>query len=88
MGYYIREGDIDMAIKDWEDDWKIPSLTQEIPTKMAKEEVKQAETHPIEVPVPKKWRMGQTKMNPKNEGSTNTGTHNWKKNTMQSDQVQ
>jgi hypothetical protein len=33
------EGDIDMAIKDWEDDWKIPSLTQEIPSKTAEEDV-------------------------------------------------
>jgi hypothetical protein len=33
------EGDINMHIKYWEDDWKIPSLTQEIPTKIAEEEV-------------------------------------------------
>jgi hypothetical protein len=33
MCYCIMEGDIDMVIKDWEDEWKIPVLTQEIPTK-------------------------------------------------------
>jgi hypothetical protein len=32
------EGDIEMVIQDWEDDWKIPVLTQEIPTKTTEEE--------------------------------------------------
>jgi len=38
MRYYITEGDIDMTIKYWEDDLKIPTLTQEIPTKTTEEE--------------------------------------------------
>jgi hypothetical protein len=38
MHYYITEGDIDMVIKDWEDEWKILVLTQEIPTKTTEEE--------------------------------------------------
>jgi hypothetical protein len=33
MCYCITEGDIDMVIKYWEDDWNIPVLTQDIPTK-------------------------------------------------------
>jgi hypothetical protein len=38
LGYYIMEGDIQMAIKDWEDKWRIPVLTREIPTKIEEEE--------------------------------------------------
>jgi hypothetical protein len=74
MRYCITEGDIDMAIKYWEDDWNIPNLTQQIPTKTAEEEVGQEETQPLEVPVPKKWRTVQTKTKQKNEGTTNMGT--------------
>jgi hypothetical protein len=29
--YCIKEEDIEMAIKDWNDDWRIPVLNQEIP---------------------------------------------------------
>jgi hypothetical protein len=30
MHYFIIEGDIDMVIKDWEDEWKIPVLTKDL----------------------------------------------------------
>jgi hypothetical protein len=61
MRYCIIEGNIDMVIKDWEDEWKIPVLTQEFSERTVEKEAGQGETHPQEVPVPKKWRMGQTK---------------------------
>jgi hypothetical protein len=32
LHYCITEAYIDMAIKDWEDEWRIPVLNQEIPT--------------------------------------------------------
>jgi hypothetical protein len=48
------EGNIEMVIKDWEDDWKIPVLTQDITTKKTKEETWQEETQPQEFLVPKK----------------------------------
>jgi hypothetical protein len=44
MHYCIMEGDIDMVIKDWEDEWKIPILTQDIPTKTTEEETGQEQT--------------------------------------------
>jgi hypothetical protein len=56
--YCIIEGDINMVIKDWEDDWKIPVLTQDIPARTEEEEAGQEETQPQEVPVPKKLRTG------------------------------
>jgi hypothetical protein len=33
------EGDIEMDIKDWEDDWRIPVLIQDIPARVKEEEV-------------------------------------------------
>jgi hypothetical protein len=38
--YCIMEGDIQMAIKDWEDEWRIPVLTREIPAEIEEEEVR------------------------------------------------
>jgi hypothetical protein len=38
LRYCIMEGDIEMVIRDWEDDWKIPVLTQDIPARTTKEE--------------------------------------------------
>jgi hypothetical protein len=61
MFYYIREGDIDMVIKYWEDEWKIKVLTQELSERTAEEEVGYGETQPPEVPIPKKWRTSQKK---------------------------
>jgi hypothetical protein len=54
LHYYIMKGDIDMVIGDWEDDWKIPFLTQDLLERTAEEEERQEETQPQEVPVPKK----------------------------------
>ena len=31
MHYCITEGDIDMVISEWDDEWKIPVLTQDMP---------------------------------------------------------
>jgi hypothetical protein len=47
-----------MVIRDWEDDWNIPVLTQYIPARTLEEEIGQEETQPQEVPVPKKPRTG------------------------------
>jgi hypothetical protein len=30
MRYCITEGDIDMVISEWDDEWRIPVLTQEL----------------------------------------------------------
>jgi hypothetical protein len=39
LHYCIKEANIEMAIKDWDDNWRIPILNQEIPTEMEEEEV-------------------------------------------------
>jgi hypothetical protein len=72
-----------MAIKDWEDEWRIPFLTQEIPTEIEEDEVRQEETHakevgqeqtqPQEVIVPNKPRTGQNKPQQKKGGTSKTG---------------
>ena len=61
MCYYITEGDIDMVISEWPDEWRIPAITQEVPEKKTEEEAEQGETQPLEIQVPKKPRMGQGK---------------------------
>jgi hypothetical protein len=38
------EGNIEMVIKDWEDKWNIPILTQDIPTRKIEEESSKEET--------------------------------------------
>jgi hypothetical protein len=38
--YCIKEVDIEMAIKDWDDDWRIPVLNREIPAEIEEEEVR------------------------------------------------
>jgi hypothetical protein len=60
LRYCIKEADIEMAIKDWDDDWRIPVLNQEMPTGM-EEEVGQGQTPVEEITVPKKPRTGQNK---------------------------
>jgi hypothetical protein len=65
------EGDIQMASKYWDDEWRIPVLTRVIPTKIEEEEIRQEHTHVEEVrqeqtqleevTVPKKPRIGQNK---------------------------
>jgi hypothetical protein len=52
--YCIKEADIEMVIRDWEDDLNIPVLTQDIPTKTVEEKIGQEEIKPQEVPMPKK----------------------------------
>jgi hypothetical protein len=32
LRYCIKEEDVEMAIKDWQDDWRVPVLTQDMPT--------------------------------------------------------
>jgi hypothetical protein len=46
MRYCIIEGDIDLVIKDWEDEWRILAITQDFPERTAEEEVGQGETQP------------------------------------------
>jgi hypothetical protein len=40
MHYCIIGGDIDMVIKDWEEKWNIPVLTQDLPKKTTEEEAR------------------------------------------------
>jgi hypothetical protein len=42
MRYCITEGDIDMVIKDWEDEWRILVLTQEFSKRTVEEEARWA----------------------------------------------
>jgi hypothetical protein len=49
LRYCITEGDIQIGIKDWEDEWMILVLTREIPIEIEEEEVKHEHTHAEEV---------------------------------------
>jgi hypothetical protein len=39
MCYYITEGDIDMVISEWPDEWRIPTITREVLETTTKGEV-------------------------------------------------
>jgi hypothetical protein len=54
MRYCITKGEIDMVIKDWEDEWKISVLTRDLLERKVEEEAGKGETQPQEVPMPKK----------------------------------
>jgi hypothetical protein len=54
MRYCIIEGDIDMVINEWDDEWKTPILTQEILERIGEEEEWQGKTQPKEIQVPKR----------------------------------
>jgi hypothetical protein len=88
LRYCIKQVDIEMAIKDWEDDWRIPVLIREIPAEIEEEEVRQEQTHVEEITVPKKPRTGQNKAQQKKGGTSKTGTQAGKKNNTQAPQVQ
>jgi hypothetical protein len=49
MRYCIIEGDIDMVISEWYDEWRIPVLTQKFSERTAEEEAGQGETQPKEI---------------------------------------
>jgi hypothetical protein len=74
LRYCIKQEDIEMAIKDWEDDWRIPFIIREIPTEIEKEVVREEKTHAEERIVPKKPRIGQNKAQHKKWGTSKTGT--------------
>jgi hypothetical protein len=74
MCYCIIEGDIDMGISKFLDEWRIPAITREVPERTAEGEAVQEETQPMEIPVPKKPRMGQIKLAQANKGSKWIGT--------------
>jgi hypothetical protein len=83
MRYCITEGNIDMVIKDWEDEWNISVLIQDLLERKTEEEVGQGETQAQEVQVPKKWRTSQKKTMKSNEVTTKTGTQKGKKDNTQ-----
>jgi hypothetical protein len=54
MRYYITEGDIDMIINEWLDEWRIPTIPREVPRQTTEGGVAQVETQPPQILVPKK----------------------------------
>jgi hypothetical protein len=70
----MKEEDIEMAIKDWDDDWRILVLNREIPTEIKEEEVRREHTHLKEIIVPKRLRTGQIKAQQTKWGTSKTGT--------------
>jgi hypothetical protein len=69
MRYYITEGDIDMIIDEWHDEWRIPTIPREVPTQTTKGGAPQVETQPQKIPIPKKPRTGQIKSTKAKGGS-------------------
>jgi hypothetical protein len=61
MRYCVTEGDIDMIIHEWPNEWKIPTIPRIVLGQTTEGGAPQVETQPPQVPVPKKPRMGQIK---------------------------
>jgi hypothetical protein len=74
MCYCIIEGDINMVISEWPDEWRIPTINQEVPEITVEEEAEQEAMHASEIQVPKRPRMGQGKTTQIDEGPKKTGT--------------
>jgi hypothetical protein len=73
--------DIEMAIKDWEDDWRILVLIQDIPVEVEEEEeVRQDHKQLEKVTVPNKPRTSQNKAQKKKRGTSKIGSQTGKKN--------
>jgi hypothetical protein len=53
MRYCITEGDIDMIISEWLDEWRIPNIPREVPGQMVGGNAHK-ETQPPQILVPKK----------------------------------
>jgi hypothetical protein len=83
MHHYITEGDIDMVINEFLDEWKIPSITREVPERTTEREVEQGDIQPPEIQVPKKPRTSQGKPNQEDKGSKKTRTQKGKEETTQ-----
>jgi hypothetical protein len=43
-----------MVINEWDDEWRIPAITQDVPERTTEEEAGQGEMQPQEIQVPKK----------------------------------
>jgi hypothetical protein len=54
MCYCVTEGNIDMVIIEWLDEWRIPAIRKEVSGQTVEGGAVQAETHPLEIPIPKK----------------------------------
>jgi len=62
--FYIKEEEVDMAMRDWQDDWKIPVINKEIP-KGKEVEVGSSKTHVGDNDAPKKpKKQGKTSQKP------------------------
>jgi hypothetical protein len=54
MRYCITEGDIDMIISEWPDEWRIPTIPREVLGQKEEGGAPQEETQPPQIPIPKK----------------------------------
>jgi hypothetical protein len=83
MCYCITEGDINMVISEWPDEWRIPTITREIPERTTEEESEQGPTKPQEIQVPKRPRTCQGKPTQTDKGPKKIGTQKGKKENTQ-----
>jgi hypothetical protein len=58
MHYCITEGDIDMVISEWPDEWRIPTITKEVSERTTEEEAEQGETQPPRNPSAQETKNG------------------------------
>jgi hypothetical protein len=83
MHYFITEGDINMVISEWPDEWRIPTINQEVPERTVEEEAEQRAMQPPKIQVPKRPRTSQCKTTHKYEEPKNIGTQKRNKENTQ-----
>jgi len=76
-----------MAIKDWQDEWRVPVLTQEMSTDK-EVDVGKEQTLVRDKMIPKKPNPGQNLTQQKKGGALKKGTQAGKKDTTQAPQEQ
>jgi hypothetical protein len=80
LRYCVTEEDIEMAMRDWHDDWRIPVLTQEVP-KGTEVDAGSTKTPAGDKVVPKKMKPSQKSMQQKKGSAPKKDAQAGKKDT-------
>jgi hypothetical protein len=82
MRYCIKEEDVEMTIKDWQDDLRVPVLNQEMSTNKGAD-VGKEQTPTRDKMTPKNPNSGQKPTQQKKGGAPKKGTQAGKRNNTQ-----
>jgi hypothetical protein len=67
-----------MIINKFPDEWRIPTIPRGVSGQTTEGGIVQVETQPPQIQIPKRRRMGQTKLTQADDSSEQPGTHKGK----------